>query len=136
MVTSARAYPRYLPTLTEVVQAPVLTQRTSEPPQNLVGLETARQAVFAERIRLQLGIALDERMQDAVADAMLEQVDVIGERLRQQMDEMVRESLDTITDRLRAELNTMVHQAVQAALSDDALGDGANTLQLPTDLLS
>lgn len=136
MATSARAYPRYLPTLTEVVQAPFLPTQSSEPPHDLAALEATRRAALAERMRVQLGMALDERMQDAVADAMLEQVDVIGERLRRQMDEMVRESLDSITDRLRAELDIMVHQAVQAVLSDDAMGHGADGLQMPADLSS
>lgn len=126
MVTTTRAYPRFLPTLTEVVHVPVLP---AEPPEDLAALEAARREAFAERMRVQLRMALDERMQDAVADAMLEQVDVIGERLRQQMDDMVRESLDTITDRLRAELDVMVREAVQAVLSDDAPDDGAELAQ-------
>lgn len=116
MVTTARAYPRFLPTLTEVVQAPVLP---IEPPEDLVAKEAARREAFAQRMRDQLREALDGRMQDVVAHAMLEQVDTIGEQLRRQMEDMVRESLDTITDRLRAELETLVREAVDAVLSDD-----------------
>jgi hypothetical protein len=116
MVTTARGYPRFLPTLTEVVQAPVVP---IEPPEDLAAKEAARREVFAQRMREQLREVLDGRMQDAVAYAMLEQVDVIGERLRRQMDDMVRESLDTITERLRAELDSMVREAVDVVLSGD-----------------
>lgn len=122
MVTSSRSHPRFLPTLTEIVHVPVqVPEPEPEPLEDGSALETARREAFAERIGAQLHAALDRRMQDAVADAMLEQVDVIGDRLRQQMDDMVRDSLDTITDRLRAELNAMVREAVQAVLLDDAL---------------
>lgn len=124
MVTSARAYPRFLPTLTEVVQPPV---SPSEPPEDLAAKEAARREAFAQRMREQLREALDGRMQDVVAFAMLEQVDAIGEQLRRQMEDMVRESLDTITDRLRAELETLVREAVDAVLSDE----GPHTLVDP-----
>ncbi len=133
MVTSTRAYPRFLPTLTEIVQVPV---QAPEPPEDLAALEAARREAFAERMRAQLHAALDRRMQDAVADAMLEQVDAIGERLRQQMDDMVRESLDTITDRLRAELDAMVREAVHAVLSDDAPATDARADPDPIDRAS
>lgn len=133
MVTSARGYPRFLPTLTEVVQ---LAAQPVEPPEDPAVAQAVRREAFAQRMRLQLRLALDERMHDAVAEAMLEQVDAIGERLRRQMDDMVRESLDTITDRLRAELDTMVHAAVQAVLFDDAPDDDADAPQDPVDRLS
>lgn len=116
MATTVRGYPRFLPTLTEVVQPPLLPV---EPPEDLAAKEAARREVFAQRLREQLREALDDRMQDAVAYAMLEQVDAIGERLRRQMEEMVRESLDTITERLRAELEVLVREAVDRVLSDD-----------------
>lgn len=128
MATTARAYPRYLPTLTEVVQANVPLQQIAEPLHDLAAQDATGRAEFAERMRVQLRTTLNARMQDAVADAMLEQVDVIGENLRRQMDDMVRQSLDSIADRLRAELDTMVQQAVLAVLNDDARGDGAVAL--------
>jgi len=124
MATASRGYPRFLPTLTEVVQVPRLPP---EPPVDLAALEAARREAFAERMRSQLCAALDVRMQDAVADAMLEQVDAIGDRLRRQMEEMVRESLDAITDRLRGELDAMVREAVQAVLSDDPPADASES---------
>ena len=130
MATTVRAYPRFLPTLTEIVQIPVPVPEPAEDP---AVLEAARREAFAERMRVQLRRALDGRMQDAVAYAMLEQVDTIGDRLRRQMDDMVRESLDTITERLRAELDDMVRDAVQAVLSDDAPANGADAAPLPAE---
>lgn len=128
MATTARAYPRFLPTLTEIVQVSV---QPPEPPEDLAAVEAGRREAFAQRIRVQLRAALGGRLQDVVAYAMLEQVDAIGERLRRQMDDMVRESLDTITDRLRAELDTMVREAVQTVLSDQAPVNGAEAAQTP-----
>lgn len=116
MVTTARGHPRFLPTLTEVVKAPVLPV---EPPEDLAAKEAARREAFARRLRVQLREALDGRMQDVVADAMLEQVDTIGDKLRRQMEDMVRESLDAVTGRLRAELELLVRDAVDKVLSDD-----------------
>lgn len=116
MVTTARGFPRFLPTLTEVVQVPA---QPVEPPEDLAAKEAERREAFAQRVRQQLREALDLRMQDAVADAMLEQVDVIGERLRRQMEDMVRESLETVAERLRAEIDVMVREAVEVVLADD-----------------
>lgn len=124
MVTGTRRFPRFLPTLTEVVQVPA---KPVEPPEDLAAKEAARREVVAQRMRERLSEALDARMQDAVAFAMLEQVDVIGERLRRQMDDMVRESLDAVTDRLRGEIDGMVRAAVDAVLSDD----GSETTPAP-----
>lgn len=123
MVTTARGYPRFLPTLTEVVQLPmepVEPVEPPEPPEDPAVVEAARREAFAQRMRVRLREALDGRMQDVVAYAMLEQVDVIGDRLRMQIEGMVRDSLDTITERLRSELDAMVREAVDAVLSDDA----------------
>jgi 23S rRNA U2552 (ribose-2'-O)-methylase RlmE/FtsJ len=117
MVTTTRGFPRFLPTLTEVVRVPV---QPVEPPEDPAVVEAARREAFAQRMRARLREALDGRMQDVVAYAMLEQVDVIGDRLRLQMEGMVRDSLDTITERLRSELDDMVREAVDAVLSDDA----------------
>ncbi len=117
MATTTRGFPRFLPTLTEIVQVRL---RPVEPPEDPAVQEAARRQAFAQRMRVRLREALDGRMQDAVAYAMLEQVDVIGDRLRLQMEDMVRESLDSITERLRAELDVMVREAVDAVLLDDA----------------
>lgn len=116
MTAGTRRFPRFLPTLTEVVQVPA---RPVEPPEDLAAKEAARREAVAHRMRERLSEALDARMQDAVAYAMLEQVDVIGERLRRQMDDMVRESLDAVTDRLRGEIDGMVRAALDAVLGDD-----------------
>ena len=116
MVTGARGVPRFLPTLTEVIDVPVVPP---EPPQDLVALAAARREAFAEQLRGRLGAAMDNRMPDVVAAAMLEQIDSIADRLRLEMEEMVRQSLDTVSDRLRAELSLLVRDAVDNVLADD-----------------
>lgn len=120
MVTTARGYPRFLPTLTEVVQAPApvaLPVEPHEPVPDPMVLEAERRQALVERMRAQLLAAIDDKVQDVVASAMLEQVDLIGERLRRQMDDMVRESLEAVAARLRAELEVLVDEAVAAALA-------------------
>ncbi|MEO8544596.1 MAG: hypothetical protein ABI434_13495 [Burkholderiaceae bacterium] len=145
MVTTARGFPRFLPTLTEVVHAPVQPPEPVELPPDPALLEAARREAEAaqcaieaarreaetarreaesarrqkvvERLRGHVLTAVDERIQDIVAAAMLEQVDLFGERLRRQMDDMVRESFETVAGRLRAELEVLVDEAVDAVLA-------------------
>lgn len=122
MVTSARGVPRFLPTLTEVIRVPAAPP---EPPQDLVALAAARREAFAEQLRGRLGEALDRRMPDVVAAAMLEQIDAIADRMRLEMEEMVRESLDAVSDRLRSELAVVVRDAVDNVLADHPSGPPA-----------
>lgn len=114
MAIPARGVPRFLPTLTEVVQVPPVP---AVPPPDLAALEAARRRAFAGQIRERVQDGLDARLQEAVAYAMLEQVDRIGERLRRQMDDMVRDALGAITERLRAEVDGLLEHAVDAALA-------------------
>ena len=116
MVTSARSVPRFLPTLTEVIRVPVVPP---EPPEDLVALAAARREAFAEQLRTRLGEAIDRRIPDVVAAALLEEIDSIADRLRREMEEMIRQSLDTVSDRLRAELSLLVKDAVANVLADD-----------------
>jgi len=120
MVTTARGYPRFLPTLTEVVRAPtpvLVPQEPVEPTPDPAVLEAERRQALVERMRAHILTAIDDKVQDVVAAAMLEQVDLIGERLRRQMDDMVRESLEAVAARLRAELEVLVDDAVDAVLA-------------------
>ncbi len=120
MVTTARGYPRFLPTLTEVVRVPTPVAVPVEPVEPMPDpavLEAERRRTLVERMRAQILTAIDDKVQDVVAAAMLEQVDLIGERLRRQMDDMVRESLEAVAARLRAELEVLVDEAVDAVLA-------------------
>ena len=123
MVTTARGYPRFLPTLTEIVRAPARVVVPAEPVQPVPDptvLEAERRQALVEHLRAHLLTAIDDKVQDVVASAMLEQVDLIGERLRRQMDDMVRESLEAVAARLRAELEVLVDEAVDAVLATPA----------------
>ena len=124
MVTTARGYPRFLPTLTEVVLPPapvVVPVVPVEPVPDPAVLEAERRQALVEHLRGHLLMAIDDRVQDVVASAMLEQVDLIGERLRRQMDDMVRDSLEAVAARLRAELEVLVDESVDAVLAASAL---------------
>ncbi len=117
MVTTTRGYPRFLPTLTEVVRVPAPVLMPVEPVPDPAVLEAERRQALVERMRAHVLTAIDDKVQDVVASAMLEQVDLIGERLRRQMDDMVRESLEAVAARLRAELEVLVDEAVDAVLA-------------------
>ncbi len=123
MVTTARGYPRFLPTLTEVVRAPTpvaVPVEPVEPTPDPAVLEAQRRQALVEALRAHILTAIDDKVQDVVASAMLEQVDLIGERLRRQMDDMVRESLEAVAGRLGAELEILVDEAVDAVLAGSA----------------
>lgn len=136
MVTTARGYPRFLPTLTEVVRPRTPVVMPAEPVQPVPDpavVEGQRRQALVEHLRAHLLTSIDDKVQDVVASAMLEQVDLIGERLRRQMDDMVRESLEAVAARLRAELEVLVDEAVDAVLSAPVLPTPAEP---PTDLTS
>lgn len=91
MPTLSRSVPRFLPTLTEVVHAPVTRPAPASPvpPQVL-----ADQAAIAESVRAQVEAEMEGLFRDAVASAMLEQVDAIAARLRQEIEPVLRQAVE------------------------------------------
>ena len=78
---AGRAPPRYVPTLTEVVQAAA--------PQSAVPAVSAEQ--LAQRVLQRVDLALDRRVREAIAAAVLEQTSALLPVLRERIETVVRE---------------------------------------------
>ena len=91
MPALSRSVPRFLPTLTEVVHAPV---RARAAPGDVMAPQTdADQAAIAESVRVQVEAEMEGLFRDAVTSAMLEQVDVIAARLREEIEPVLRQAV-------------------------------------------
>ena len=91
MPALSRSVPRFLPTLTEVVHAPV---RARAAPGNAMAPQTdADQVAIAEIVRVQVEAEMEGLFRDAVTSAMLEQVDVIAARLREEIEPVLRQAV-------------------------------------------
>ena len=91
MPALSRSVPRFLPTLTEVVHAPV---RARAAPGDVMTPQTdADQAAIAESVRVQVEAEMEGLFRDAVTSAMLEQVDVIAARLREEIEPVLRQAV-------------------------------------------
>ncbi len=104
MPTLPRSVPRFLPTLTEVVHAPVsarVAPASPLPPQAL-----ADQAVIAESVLAQVEAEMEGLFRDAVASVMLEQVDVIAARLREEIEPVLRQA---VADMVASEIAARRH---------------------------
>ena len=91
MASVPRAIPRFLPTLTEIVRArPTVSQ---VPPGQSAAPESDDQISIVQSVREQVDAELGELLRDAVAAAMLEQVDAIAQRLRDEIEPILRQAV-------------------------------------------
>ena len=91
MALVPRSIPRFLPTLTEVVQARPIVSRA--PPGQSVVPELDDQISIVQSVHAQVDAELGELLRDAVAAAMLEQVDAIAQRLRDEIEPILRQAV-------------------------------------------
>ena len=91
MAVSPRGIPRFLPTLTEVVLAPVKTTVASvnEVAQDPVSDHSG----IAQRVREMVEAEMGELLRDAVSLVLLEQVDAIAGRLQLEIEPLLRQSV-------------------------------------------
>ena len=82
---SSRVPPRYVPTLTEVVAS-----GTDPGPESAMALS---QEQLIERIMRRVDLALERRLREAVAAAVIEQTRSIGPLLREEIETVVRETV-------------------------------------------
>lgn len=95
--------PRFVPTLTEVVQ-PALAH---EPP------ATAEQA--------EMSVALSVQLQDQIAQRVLRRVDLLLERrLREAVGQLILEHTQSLAPRLREEIEQIVRQTISQAFEQEA----------------
>ena len=105
MAVTSRSVPRFLPTLTEVIHAPVLSPKA--PANEDLAPTNAVQEAIAQSVRGQVEAEMGELLRDAVAAAMLEQVDAIAARLRQEIEPILRQSVaDMVAHEIAARRHT------------------------------
>jgi hypothetical protein len=111
-----RKPPRFVPTLTEVVQAPPEPPRQAGPPPPPAPAPAqppepvpAVHALLSEeqlvhRVMQRVDISLDRRLREAVAAVVLEQTRLLGPLLRDEVEAVVRAA---ITEALADELSAL-----------------------------
>ncbi len=82
---ATRAPPRFVPTLTEVVQTPPVGAPSATP----MPVPSADQ--LAQRVLQRVDMVLDRRVREAIASAVLEQTSTLAPLLRERIDTVVRE---------------------------------------------
>jgi hypothetical protein len=80
-----RSPPRYVPTLTEVVQSGTESGPEATPPLS--------QEQLIERVMRRVDLMLERRLREAVAAAVIEQTRAIGPLLRDEIESVVRQTV-------------------------------------------
>lgn len=98
--------PRFVPTLTEVVQPPELS-----PDRQLTGRESL--APFVNTVDLL-------QLENQLVHRVLQRVDLILERrLREAVGQLILEHTETLAPQLRVEIESVVRQSVSQALAQE-----------------
>ncbi len=101
MAVLPRNVPRFLPTLTEVVPPRAGLPRNTANDGRL-DVDADLQAI-ADSVRGQVETELDSLLRDAVATAVLEQVDAIAARLRAEVEPILRQAVaDMVANEIAA----------------------------------
>ena len=95
MVANARVAPRFVPTLTEVVQAPAKLVAAPSPVSPAVPPSTAApdSEALAEWIQVEVSESLQRNLHDLIATALVEQIDAVAARLQSDIEPMVRRAV-------------------------------------------
>ena len=101
MAASARVAPRFVPTLTEVVQAPAKLVAAPSPvapavpPSMSAPASTAApdSEVLAEWIQVEVSESLQRNLHDLIATALVEQIDAVAARLQSDIEPMLRRAV-------------------------------------------
>jgi hypothetical protein len=82
---AGRTPPRFVPTLTEVVKSSVETRR--------VGETELSQEQLIMRVMQRVDLALERKLREAIAEAVLEQTRALAPLLREEIEAVVRETV-------------------------------------------
>jgi AICAR transformylase/IMP cyclohydrolase PurH len=96
---SGRLPPRYVPTLTEVVNAPAAGAEATS---------AFTQEQLVHRIMQRIDLSLERRLREAIATTVLEQTRLLGPLLREEIEIVVRQ---TVSQALAEELNAAARPA-------------------------
>ncbi|MEO6626016.1 MAG: hypothetical protein ABIN37_14460 [Burkholderiaceae bacterium] len=101
MVANARVAPRFVPTLTEVVQAParlVATISPVAPPAPVLSRTPSPAApidgdALVEWIQAEVADSLHRNLHELIATALVEQIDAVAARLQNDIEPMLRRAV-------------------------------------------
>lgn len=93
MPATPRTPPRFVPTLTEVVQARQTTQSSQAPQAVAVDLSANLEEQIIHRVMQRVDLSLERRLREAVATLVLEQTRSLGPLLREEIEFVVRQSV-------------------------------------------
>ena len=98
MAASARVAPRFVPTLTEVVQAPAKRVAAPSPvspavPPSMSAPAAPDSEALAEWIQVEVSESLQRNLHDLIATALVEQIDAVAARLQSDIEPMVRRAV-------------------------------------------
>ena len=90
-MSSPPSSPRFVPTLTDIVQMPVLDTDRPLVPFSENGLSEQEQLI--NRVLQRVNLMLDRRLREALGQVILEQTQNLVPLLRQEIEQVVRESV-------------------------------------------
>jgi hypothetical protein len=97
--TPPRQPPRFVPTLTEVVQSKPVPVAPATPP-GFISTEHLEDQII-HRVMQRIDLSLERRLHDAVAAMVLQQTQSLVPRLREEIEFVVRQSVsDAVADEL------------------------------------
>jgi hypothetical protein len=103
MVDSPRQPPRFVPTLTEVVQPNSVPVAPATPP-GFITTEALEDQII-HRVMQRIDLSLERRLREAVAAMVLQQTQSLVPRLREEIEFVVRQSVsDAVADELATRL--------------------------------
>ena len=88
-MSSSSSPPRFVPTLTDVVQASGYAVQVNATPQSEGQLEDQ----IVHRVMQRVDLVLERRLREAVAQVILTHTQSLGPRLREEIELVVRESV-------------------------------------------
>jgi tRNA A37 N6-isopentenylltransferase MiaA len=95
-MSSSSVPPRFVPTLTEVVQPCAVTVQTL--PLNgaaeLLAISADEQAQIVQRILQRVDLMLERRLREVVGQLILEQTQTLAVRLREEIEHVVSQSVN------------------------------------------
>ncbi len=137
-MTSSKTPPRFVPTLTEVVQVPdplahEEAVEVSRPPSAWGGasVQSSTTAQPMPAAALAAPVLLSEGVEELLIHRVMQRVGVVlDHRLRDAIATVVQEQTRSVLPRLREEIESVVRQAVYEAVTDElAAGPSAADIQ-------
>ena len=98
---ASRAPPRFVPTLTEIVQGSSPAQSPAPAPE--AAGRAMSQEQLAQRVLQRLDLTLDRRVREAISTVVLEQTSALGPLLRERLEAVVRQAVaQAVAEELKA----------------------------------